>query len=146
MDAHLIWTDTRHFILYTLMACACVGASAAAAATDMTDPTLPPAPARAQSASSANATTTPVEPLRLQMILRGPGEQRSALIDGRVVQIGDPLNAQGEGSARVLRITTSTVVLRRADGSTQTLELAPETAQAVSLTHATADRPMENKR
>ncbi len=144
MDAHLTCASTLRCALCTVMAYA----YSAAAAAGMTDPTLPPAPAQAptQAPSASGAASSTPEPLRLQMILRGPGELLSALIDGRVVQIGDTLNTQGEGSARVLRISASAVVLRRADGSTQTLELAPEAAIAVSLTRTPAHRALENKR
>lgn len=98
-------------------------------ASDFSDPTVPPAALRAPSgAAEGTPSAATIEPLRLQMIVRGPGERRSALIDGRAVHVGDVLTTPS-GAARVLRMTDSTLVLKLADGATETLELAPAATQ-----------------
>lgn len=104
---------------------------AASVAADISDPTLPPAPLRTEVARGADAA--PAEPPRLQMIVRGPGESRFAVVDGRALRVGEHVTIDG-GAARVLRITEATLVVRRADLRIETIELAPGTAQAVRCT------------
>jgi hypothetical protein len=111
-------------------AAALLAASAAGAAT-LIDPTLPP-PSRAAAAAIAPtgspAAAAPA-PAKLQMILRGPGELRTALIDGQALHVGDRL-ASGSGEARVVRITDGSVELARG-AAHETLELIPGQAQIV---------------
>jgi MSHA biogenesis protein MshK len=94
-----------------------------AAAETLTDPTAPPAGYGAAAAPAAEASAA----LRLQMIVRGPGETRTAVIDGRSVRVGDAI-----GGARVLRISDRAVVLDRG-GARQTLELLPGTDASVRV-------------
>jgi hypothetical protein len=99
-----------------------------AGAEGLIDPTLPPL---AQSASGAATPTLQAAPAaaRVQMILRGPGELRTALIDGPALHVGDRLDA-GVGAAQIVRITDSTVELLRGTAR-ETLELVPGQAQVV---------------
>lgn len=108
------------------------GAAGAASPAALRDPTLPPARLAASAAQSGAAE--PSAPLRLQMIVRGPGEQRRALIAGRELRnvgVGDEFDA-GNGPARVLRITDHGVLLARrvsgADGAVaqERLDLHPD--------------------
>jgi hypothetical protein len=87
----------------------------AAAAETLIDPTVPPAGYGEAAAAGAAAAPQP----RLQMIVRGPGEVRTAVIDGRRVRVGDAL-----GGAQVERITDRAVVLARGQVR-ETLELLP---------------------
>jgi hypothetical protein len=101
------------------------------AAADISDPTLPPAPMRAETAP--RDAPAAAEPARLQMILRGPGEHRSAIVDGRALRVGDSLTVEG-GNARVIRITESALVVRRDGQRAETIELVPGSARAVRCT------------
>jgi hypothetical protein len=93
----------------------------AAAAETLIDPTVPPVGYGEPVAAAAAAPPKP----RLQMILRGPGEVRTAVIDGRHVRVGDAL-----GGAQVERITDRAVVLARGPVR-ETLELLPGTEASV---------------
>lgn len=109
---------------------ALLAASAAGAAT-LIDPTLPPpslAAAGAIAPTSSPAAAAPT-PAKLQMILRGPGELRTAVIDGQALRLGDRL-ASSNGEARVVRITDGSVELARG-AAHETLELIPGQAQIV---------------
>lgn len=122
MDAHLMRAT---FLI-------AISGTAVAWAGTLNDPTLPPAAVSTEPTASENiAAPSAAAPLRLQMIMRGPGELRTAFIDGKPVRVGDTLSLQGE-SVRVLRISDSALVLQRADQSTETLELAPDAAKAVT--------------
>jgi hypothetical protein len=94
----------------------------AGAAAGLTDPTLPPAPPVATT-SVENGAAPERAPARLQMVIRGPGETRVAVIDGVLVHVGDRVSVDG-GEARVARITDHAVTLMRGDAR-QTLELLP---------------------
>lgn len=100
---------------------------AAGAAEPLNDPTRNPLLGRDE-ASSAVAAPPPA-PTRLQMIVRGPGETRSAVIDGNKVGVGDTVLVRG-ATARIERITETTVVLARGD-TKETLQLLPGTERAV---------------
>lgn len=135
MDAHL---------MRLLIAMSGAAITSTSYAGPMNDPTLPPAAAQAEPAENTGTHTTPAAaepPLRLQMIVRGPGEVRSAIVDGKAVRVGDTLTVQGE-SVRVLRISNSALVLQHADQSTETLELAPDAAKAItrSKTHTLSSK------
>jgi hypothetical protein len=71
----------------------------------------------------------PPPPTRVQMIVRGPGETRTAIIDGNNVRVGDTVRLRA-GSARVERITDTSVVLARGDGR-ETLQLFPGIERSV---------------
>jgi hypothetical protein len=115
-----------------------VGATLPAAATGLTDPTLPPAPPAAKSSPPAEGSAAARAPSRLQMVIRGPGEARVAVIDGAVARVGDRIPVDG-GEARVARITDHSVTLTRGDAQ-QTLDLLP----AVSAPATRPDPPMKN--
>lgn len=75
-------------------------------------------------------------PPRLRLIVRGPGEIRTALVDGRSVRVGDTLAAGGD-TARVVSITDTRVVLARG-AVRETLELLPGVERSVSLARTVA--------
>ena len=116
---------------------ALAGVPAATLARGLQDPTQPPANAARQPDATAMADAPPRAPAQLQMIVRGPGETRTALIDGRALRVGDALEIDG-GSARVVAIAEGAVRLRRADGSTTSLELNAA-AEAIRCKRRIAD-------
>lgn len=109
----------------------------------LVDPTKSPLAIRGDGDAAAAATAAPKEappPTRLQMIVRGPGERRTAVIDGTKVGVGETIALRG-GTARVERITDTSVVLARADGK-ETLQLLPDAERAVRCArHKDAQRP-----
>lgn len=124
-------------LVRALSAALLVGAALPAAATGLTDPTLPPASPAAKSPPAEGGTPARA-PARLQMVIRGPGETRVAVIDGVVARVGDRVAVDG-GEARVARITDHSVTLARGEAR-QTLDLLP----AVSAPAARADSPTKN--
>lgn len=111
--------------LSALLAAAALGPAQASA--PLADPTQPPAAVR-HAGATAQASAPPSEP-RLQMIVRGPGESRSAFVDGQPLRTGDLLT-WNDRPMRVLRITDHSVELGA--GSTRaTLELVPGAESAV---------------
>jgi hypothetical protein len=66
---------------------------------------------------------------RLQMIVRGPGELRTAVIGGVSVRAGDPVDIGGQ-AMRIERITDDAVHLVRGTRRA-TLELLPAASKAV---------------
>jgi hypothetical protein len=103
-------------------------ASVRAGAEALLDPTAPPLARTAAGAATPSSQAAPAA-ARVQMILRGPGDLRTALIDGQALHVGDRLDT-GSGAAQVVRITDSTVELLRGTAR-ETLELVPGQAQAV---------------
>jgi hypothetical protein len=107
---------------------ACLGAAvllaapATAGAEVLIDPTRSPLGGPGGTAAAAPAS-------RLQMIVRGPGETRTAIIDGVPVRVGDTVRLAA-GPARVERITDTSVVLARGPAR-ETLQLLPGLAGAV---------------
>lgn len=99
----------------------------------LTDPTRSPLLGRGGDESGATTPKQAPAPTRVQMIVRGPGERRTAVIDGSKVGVGDTIALHG-GAARVERITDTTVVLARANGR-ETLQLLPGAERAVRCTH-----------
>jgi hypothetical protein len=94
------------------------------------DPTRSPLGNRAQGEGGApEAAAAPPAATRVQMIVRGPGETRTAVIDGNNVRVGDTVRLRG-AAARVERITDSSVVLARGDGH-ETLQLLPGIERSV---------------
>jgi hypothetical protein len=119
--------------LATLVWLLCFAGSLAglARAEMLIDPTRSPLGAHGagSGAAVANEAAPAATATRLQMIVRGPGEARSALIDGNTVRVGDTVSFAG-GPARVERITDSTVVLARGE-KRETLQLIPGADQSV---------------
>jgi MSHA biogenesis protein MshK len=109
-----------HRALASAALAACLDAQAAALA----DPTTPPPGLDAPAAAAGKASNAPARPpARLQMVVRGPGEQRTAVVDGTALRVGDRMDLDG-APARVLRIDDDAVVLDRG-GVRRTLTLLP---------------------
>jgi hypothetical protein len=117
----------RHALLAALL----VGAALPAVAAGLTDPTLPPEPPAAKS-PQAEGSAAAATPSRLQMVIRGPGESRVAVIDGVVARVGDRIAVDG-GDARVARITDHSVTLTHGD-TRKTLELLPSVSAPAART------------
>jgi hypothetical protein len=90
-------------------------------------------------AAAGEVEAAPVVPTRVQMIFRGPGETRTAVIEGNNVRVGDTVRLR-TGTARVERITDTTVVLARADGH-ETLQLLPGIERSVRCARPDSQRP-----
>ena len=109
-------TDIRAALLLTLTLS--LALPSAAAAQSLADPTRPPSqlidPARG-GLVQGDAPSSP-----LQSIIRS-GRTRKALINGELVKVGDPV-----GTAVVESIGDADVVLKREDGSKETLRLHPD--------------------
>lgn len=116
-----------------------VGSLAGLARAEMLiDPTRSPLGSR-DGTATAGETAAPA-PVRVQMIVRGPGETHTALIDGNHVRVGDTVRV-ASGSARVERITDTSVVLARGDAR-ETLQLIPGIERSVQSARRTeAPRP-----
>lgn len=110
-----------------LLAGALAGLAHGARGEVLIDPTRSPL-----GAPGPDSAVAPVPATRLQMILRGPGETRTALIDGAAVRVGDTVHLPA-GAARVEHITDTTVVLARGPAR-ETLYLLPGLARAVQCT------------
>jgi hypothetical protein len=85
----------------------------------LTDPTQPPASIGRPAAEAPPA-------LQLQAVIRGPGEQRTAVISGQRVRVGDSV-ATASGAARVAAIFDDRVLLIRGN-TRETLSLLPTVA------------------
>jgi hypothetical protein len=95
--------------------------ASAAHAQPLVDPTQPPA----SIARPATATEAPPA-LQLQAVIRGPGEQRTAVISGQRVRVGDSVTTSS-GAARVAAIFDDRVLLIRGN-TRETLSLLPTVA------------------
>ena len=93
------------------------------------DPTRSQLGNRAGEGVATESEAAPLPTTRVQMIVRGPGETRTAIIDGNNVRVGDTVRMRS-GTARVERITDSSVVLARGDGR-ETLQLYPGIERSV---------------
>ena len=117
-----------------------LGAAAGARAEAIADPTRPPqaAPASAAPAPARAASAAPAAPLRLQSVQLPRHGAPSALVDNRLVFVGDKL-----GGATVLAIDAAGVQLSSARGVVERLRLidARIVKQAVVPT-GTAPAPM----
>jgi hypothetical protein len=101
----------------------------------LADPTLPPpgfgfrdglpGPATSRDPRESDRASD----RRLQMIVRGPGEVRTAVIGGVSVRAGDPVDIGGQ-AMRIERITDDAVHLVRGERRA-TLELLPAASKAV---------------
>ena len=121
------------------LAVALLSATTATLARGLQDPTQPPQAVARQPETAAATEAPPRAPAQLQMIVRGPGDVRTALIDGRALRIGDALEFDG-GHARIVAIADSAVRVRRADGSVTSIELNAA-ADAIRCKRRVADRP-----
>jgi hypothetical protein len=105
-----------------LLAAAAIGFAQPPAASAWADPTRPPGIAAAEASASAPhaakaaSAPAPAAP-RLQSVQVG-GSQASALVDGRIVEVGDAL-----GAKRVAAIDTEGLTLRDANGRSERLSL-----------------------
>jgi hypothetical protein len=95
----------------------------------LVDPTRSPLGNRIGEGAAPENEAAPLPATRLQMIFRGPGETRTAVIDGNDVRVGDSVRLRG-GTARVERITDTSVVLARGDGR-ETLQLFPGVERSI---------------
>jgi len=94
------------------------------------DPTRSPLGTRATAeGAAAEVDAAPTAPGRVQMIVRGPGETRTAVIDGNSVRVGDTVRLRA-GTARIENITDTSVVLASAGGH-ETLQLLPGIERSV---------------
>jgi hypothetical protein len=100
--------------------------AAARAAGAVADPTQPPGASSPTSAAADAQSPPAASDTRLQMVIRGPGEQRTALIGGHRVRVGDQIDLDG-APARVTAIHDDHVVLLRGT-QRETLELLPRIA------------------
>lgn len=120
-------------VLACLLAGMALNASAAEA---LVDPTRSPLLGRGEETAHTAAPIPAPTPMRLQMIVRGPGETRTAVIDGTKVAVGDTVSLRG-ARTRIERITDTSVVLAHG-GAKETLQLLPGTERAVRCTAPTA--------
>jgi hypothetical protein len=88
-----------------------------ATAQELPDPMRPPG--GWGTPSSLETATLQLAPGQLQMIVRTPGEQPWALIDGRRVNLGDRIDGE-----RLVTLTATDAVLKGSDGSRR-LSLTP---------------------
>jgi hypothetical protein len=113
-----------------LLAAGALGANSTQGyAQSLADPTRSPLTSRTSAAATEAAPAAAAAPTRVLMIVRGPGETRTAVIDGNNVRVGDTVRLPG-GAARVERITDTSVVLARAGGR-ETLQLLPGLERSV---------------
>jgi hypothetical protein len=117
MAAHLSWR-ARAVLAGALMA-----APLAAAGQPVLDPTVPPAATAAVPDGDAGLRGGGPAASRLQMVIRGPGEARAAVLDGELVRIGDRVRINGV-EARVIAISDHALTYARG-GQRETLELLP---------------------
>lgn len=116
-----------------IVALACVAAMpiAKVRAAELRDPTRPPPAMRASPAEPAAAASAAPAP-QLQSILIGAGRKPSAIIDGRVVELGDTFDKM-----RLTRLTETHAVLTGAAGQAR-LELTPGATKQSTATTAVA--------
>lgn len=103
-------------------ACGCalsLGAVAFGVAAELPDPTRPPAALRAASPSATPAAAAAAPVLVLQSVLIGEGRKPSAIINGRVVELGESFDG-----LRLVRVFDGGALLAGAGGAT-TLALTP---------------------
>jgi len=105
-------------LLVPLVLATALSLAALAAAGELPDPTRPPAALR-PSGPGAGAHAA-AAPLVLQSVLIGEGRKPTAIINGRVVEVGESLDG-----LRLVRVFEGGAVLAGPNGST-TLALTPE--------------------
>ena len=105
-------------LLVPLVSAGTISLAAVAFAGELPDPTRPPASLRPASATAAPAV--PAAPaLVLQSVLIGEGRKPTAIINGRVVELGDSLDG-----LRLVRVFDTGAQLAGPNGAT-TLALTP---------------------
>lgn len=126
----------NHHPLVALLVCAC----ATAHAQPVTDPTRPPASAMASApadpadrnvdapARPPRAAAAPASAPQLQSIQRSATGAANALVDGRLVRVGERI-----GDQTIVAIDTHGVHLRGARGALQTLTLLTGVNKTPSL-------------
>jgi hypothetical protein len=111
-----------------------IGAVALTVAGELPDPTRPPAALRPASTSAAPAM--PAAPtLVLQSVLIGEGRKPTAIINGRVVELGDSFDG-----LKLVRVFDSGALLAGPGGAT-TLALTPG-SEKVALTASPQAQPL----
>ena len=109
----------RLLLLGPLLTFGAIGLAQPPASSEWADPTRPPVMAAAEGASAprpARAASAPAAP-QLQSVQVG-GAAPSALVDGRIVEVGDAL-----GAMHVVAIDTEGLTLRNAAGRTERMLL-----------------------
>ncbi len=104
------------------LALLCLG-SASLRAQSLADPTRPPAalaPAASAATAGPAASAPPTREPALQALRLGPDLAPSALVDGRLLRVGDRL-----GALRVQAIAAEGVLLQKPEGGSQWLRLNP---------------------
>ncbi len=101
--------------------------AAGAVAGELPDPTRPPASLRPAASSSAPYVAT-APALVLQSVLIGEGRKPSAIINGRVVELGDSLDGQ-----RLVRVFDGGALLAGPNGP-MTLALTPDSEKVARTT------------
>jgi len=102
---------------------------AGAVAGELPDPTRPPASLRPASASSTPSVAAATA-LVLQSVLIGEGRKPTAIINGRVVELGDSLDGQ-----RLVRVFEGGAVLAGPTGP-MTLALTPDSEKVARTTQS----------
>jgi hypothetical protein len=98
-----------------------------AVAGELPDPTRPPAALRPATPSTGPMVTT-AAPLVLQSVLFGEGRKPTAIINGRVVELGDSFDGM-----RLVRVFDSGALLSGPNGAT-TLALTPASEKVAATT------------
>jgi hypothetical protein len=106
-------------LLVALASASAISLSAVASAGDLPDPTRPPASLRPTSTAGTPAVAAPPA-LVLQSVLIGEGRKPTAIINGRVVELGDTLDG-----LRLVRVFDTGAQLAGPNGAT-TLALTPD--------------------
>jgi len=117
-------------LLLAMMLTAQASFAQAASPVAWADPTRPPHAMAAEASASAPrvvrpagaAASTPAAAPRLQSVQIGTDGSASALVDGRIVSVGDAL-----AGARIAAIDTDGLTLRDAKGRSERLNLIPTT-------------------
>jgi hypothetical protein len=112
-------------LLVPLFLAGAMALAAGAVAGELPDPTRPPASLRPASAAAASYVVA-APALVLQSVLIGEGRKPTAIINGRVVAIGDSLDGQ-----RLVRVFDGGALLAGPNGPT-TLALTPDSEKVAA--------------
>ena len=112
------------------LACVASLGGTAVRADDLRDPTRPPAALRPAPAVTNAAMTAAAPVFVLQSVLTGEGRKPTAIINARVVEVGETIDGH-----RLVRLSGNSALLAGPNGST-TLALTPA-SEKVATTPAT---------